>query len=75
MNQGKLDVVKQVMVRVNIKILVINELRWTRMGIFNSDDYYIYYCGQELLERNGKASQSTEEFKMQYLGMISKMTE
>ena len=53
MNQGKLEVVKQEMVRVNINILGISELKWTGMGEFNSDDYYIYYCGQEALRRNG----------------------
>ena len=55
MNQGKLEVVKQEMARVNIDILGINELRRTRMGEFNSDDHYIYYCGQESLRRNGVA--------------------
>ena len=50
-NQGKLEVVKQEMTRVNIDILGISELRWTRMGEFNSDDHYIYYCGQESLRR------------------------
>ena len=55
MNQGKLEVVKQEMARVNVDILGISELKWTRMGEFNSDDYYIYYCGQELLSRNGVA--------------------
>ena len=55
MNQGKLEVVKQEMTRVNIDILGINELRWTGMGEFNSDDHYIYYCGQESLRRNGVA--------------------
>ena len=55
MNQGKLDVVKQEMVRVNINILGISELKWTGMGEFNSDDHYIYYYGQELLRRNGIA--------------------
>ena len=49
-NQGKLDVVKQEMPRVNIDILEINELKWMRMGKFNSDDHYIYYCGQESLQ-------------------------
>ena len=49
MNQGKLEVVKWEMARVNIDILRINELKWTRMGEFNSDDHYIYYCGQESL--------------------------
>ena len=53
MNQGKLEVVKQEMARVNVDILGISELRWTEMGEFNSDDYYIYYCGQESLRRNG----------------------
>ena len=55
MNQGKLEVVKQEMAKVNINILGINELKWTRMGEFNSDDHYIYYCGQESLGRNGVA--------------------
>ena len=53
MNQGKLEVVKQEMARVNIDILGINELTWTAMGKFNSDHHYIYYCGQESLRRNG----------------------
>ena len=53
MNQGKLEVVKQEMARVNIDILGISELRWTGMGEFTSDDHYIYYCGQESLGRNG----------------------
>ena len=52
MNQGKLEVVKQEMARVNIDILGISELKWTRIGEFNSDNYYIYYCGQEYLRRN-----------------------
>ena len=55
MNQGKLEVVKQEMARVNIDILGISKLRWTGMGEFNSDDHYIYYCGQESLRRNGVA--------------------
>ena len=55
MNQGKLEVVKQEMVRVNIDILGISELKWNGMGDFNSDDHYIYYCGQESLRRNGVA--------------------
>ena len=55
MNQGKLEVVKQEMARVNVDILGISELRWTGMGEFNSDDHYIYYCGQESLRRNGVA--------------------
>ena len=53
MNQGKLEVVKQEMERVNINMLGISELKWTGMGEFNSDDHYIYYCGQESLRRNG----------------------
>ena len=55
MNQGKLEVVKQEMARVNVDILGISELKWTGMGEFNSDDHYIYYCGQEFLRRNGVA--------------------
>ena len=55
MNQGKLEVVKQEMARVNIDILGISNLKWTGMGEFNSDDHYIYYCGQESLRRNGIA--------------------
>ena len=53
MSQGKLEVVKQEMARMNIDILGISELRWTEVGEFNSDDHYIYYCGQESLRRNG----------------------
>ena len=55
MNQGKLEVVKQAMERVNINILGISELKWTGMDEFNSDDHYIYYCGQKSLRRNGVA--------------------
>ena len=55
MNQGKLEVVKQEMARVNINILGISKLKWTGMGELNSDDPYIYYCGQESLRRNGLA--------------------
>ena len=55
MNQGKLEVVKQEMARVNIYILRISEIKWTGKGEFNSDDHYIYYCGQESLRRNGVA--------------------
>ena len=54
-NQCKLEVLKQEMARVNVDILGISELKWTRMGEFNSDDHYIYYCGQESLRRNGVA--------------------
>ena len=53
MNQGKMEVVKQEMVIVNVNILGISDLKWTGMGEFNSDDHYIYYCGQESLRRNG----------------------
>ena len=56
MNQGKLEVVKQEMARVNVDILGISELKWTGMGEFNSDDHYIYYCGKESLRRNGVAN-------------------
>ena len=55
MNQGKLEVVKLEMARVNVDIIGISELKWTGMGEFNSDDHYIYYCGQESLSRNGVA--------------------
>ena len=68
------EVVKQEMARVNINILGIGELKWTGMGEFNSDDYYIYYCGQESLKRNGVAF-IVSKSKMQYLGAVIKMTE
>ena len=55
MNQGKLEVVKQEMARVNVDNLGISELKWTEMGEFNSDDHYVYYCGQESLRRHGVA--------------------
>ena len=55
MNQNKLDVVKQEIARVNIDILVISELKWIRIGEFNSDDHFIYYCEQESHRRNGEA--------------------
>ena len=74
MSQGRLKVVKQEMARVNIDILRISELKWTGRGEFNSDDHYIYYCGQESLRRNGVAL-IVKESEMQYLGAISKMTE
>ena len=57
MNKGKLEVVKQEMTRVNIDILGTSELRWTGMGGFNSDDHYIYYCGQESLRRNAEEAE------------------
>ena len=75
MNQGKLEVVKQEIVRVNIDILGISKLKWTGMGEFNSDDHYIYYCGQESLRRNEVALTVNKESKRQYLDEISKMTE
>ena len=75
MNQGKSEVVKQEMARVNVNILGISDLKWTGMGDFNSDDYYIYYCGQESLRRNGVAIMVNKELEMQYLDAISKMAE
>ena len=75
MTQGKLEVVKQEMARVNVDILGISELKWTGMGAFNSDVHYIYYCGQESLRRNGVAIIVKKESKMQYLGTTSKTTE
>ena len=75
MYQGKLEVVKQEMARVNVDILGVSKLKWTGMGEFNSDDHYIYYCGQESLRRNGVAITVTEESEMQYLDAISKTTE
>ena len=63
------------MARVNVNILGISVLKWTGMGEFNSDDHYIYYCGQESLRRNGVANRVNKESKMQYLDAISKMTE
>ena len=61
MNQGKLEVVKQEITRVSFDILGLNELKWTGMGEFNSDDHYIYYCGQESLRRNGSSHQSQQK--------------
>ena len=55
MNQGKLDMVRQEIARVNIDILGINELKWTGVGEFNSDEHYIYHCGQQSLRKNGAA--------------------
>ena len=55
MNQGKLEVVKQEMARVNVDVLAMSEVKWTKMGEFNSDDRYIHYCGQESLRGNGVA--------------------
>ena len=70
MNQGTLDVVKQKMLRVNISILGISELKWTRMGKFNSDDHFIYYCGQESIRINVVALIVTKESKMQSFGAV-----
>ena len=75
MNQGKLDVVKQEMARLNIDILGISELKWTRIDELNSDGHYIYYCVQESLRRNGVTIRVNQESTMQYLDAISKMTE
>ena len=74
-DQGKLEVVKQQMARVNTDILGISELKWTGMGKFNSDDHFIYYCWQESIRINVVALIVTKESEMQYLGAISKMTE
>ena len=75
MNQGKLEVVKQEMARVNINILGISELKWTGMDEFNSDDHYIYYCGQESLRRNRVAIIVNKRVRNEYLDAISKTTE
>ena len=74
MNQGKLNVVRQEMARVNTDILGISELKWMGMGEFNSDDHYIYYCGQESLRRNGVAIMVNKRVRNAVLG-TSKMTE
>ena len=68
MNQGKLEVIRQEMERVNIDSLGISELKWTRMGKFNSDDHYIYYCGQESLRRNGVAIIVNKRVRSEVLG-------
>ena len=68
MNQGKLEVVKQEMARVNVDILGISELKWTGMGEFNSDDHYIYYCRQESLRRNGVAIMVNKRVRNAVLG-------
>ena len=75
MNQGKLEVVKQEMSRVNIDIRGISELRWTGMGEFNLDDHYIYYCVQESLRRNGVALIVNKRVQNAVLGCNSKTTE
>ena len=68
MNQSKLEVDKQKMARVNFDILRISELKWTGMGEFNSDDHYIYYCGQESLRRNGVAIMVNKRVQNAVLG-------
>ena len=68
MNQGKLEVIKQEMARVNIDILGISDLKWTGMGEFNSDDHYIYSCGQESLRRNGVAIMVNKRVRNAVLG-------
>ena len=68
MNQGKLEVVKQEMARLNVDILGISELKWTGMGEFNSDDRYVYYCGQESLKRNGVAIMVNKRVRNAVLG-------
>ena len=68
MNQGKLEVVKQEMARVNVDILGITEVKWTGMGRFNSDDQYIYYYGQESLRRNGAAIMVNRRVRNSVLG-------
>ena len=68
MNKGRLEVVKQEMARVNVDILGLSELKWTGMGEFNSDDHYIYYCGQESLRRNGVAIMVNKRVQNAVLG-------
>ena len=68
MSQGKLEVVKQEMARVNVDFLGINELKWTGMGEFNSDDHYVYYCKQESLRRNGVAIMVNKRVRNTVLG-------
>ena len=75
MNQSKLEVVKKEMARVNVNILGISELRWTGMGEFNSDDHFIYYCGQESLRRNEVAIKVNKRVQNAVLDAISKTTE
>ena len=70
MNQGKLEVFKQEMARVDVNILGISKLKWTGRGEFNSNDHFIYSCGQESLRRNGVAIMINKESEMQYLDTI-----
>ena len=72
MNQGNLEVVKQEMARVNVNILGISELKWTGMGEFNSDDHYMYYCGQESLRRSGVALTVNKRVQNAVLGCTLK---
>ena len=74
-NQGKLEVVKEEMARVNVDILGISKLKWTGMGEFNSDDHYIHYCGQESLRRNGVAIIVNRSPKCSTWMQSQKMTE
>ena len=74
-NQDKLEAVIQEMAKMNIDILGISQLKWTRMDEFNSDDHYIYYCGQECLRRNGVALIVNKGPEMQYFGAVSKTTD
>ena len=75
MNQSKLEVAKQEMARVNVDILGISELKRTKLGKFNSDDHYIYYCGKKSLSRNGVALIVNKRVQNAVLGAISKTTE
>jgi len=75
MNQSKLEVVEQELAKVNTDISGISELKWIGMSDFNSDDHYIYYCGQESLRRNGVALIVNRRVQNAYLDAISKMTE
>ena len=75
MNQGKIEVVKKEIARVNVDILGVSELKWIGMGEFNSDDHYIYYYGQESLRRNGIAIIVNKRVRNAVLGCSLKMTE
>ena len=75
MNQGKWEVVKEEIARVNVYILGISKLKWTGMGEFNSDDHYIYYCGQESLRRNGVAIMVNTRVRNAVLGCNHKNAE
>ena len=75
MNQGKLQVIKQEMARVNVDVLGISKLKWTGMGEFDSDDRYIYYCGQESLRRNRAAIMANKRVRNAVLGCSLKKTE